>query len=688
MAQLAALVRERFPATLRMITDVPLDRSGTTAVEVPVADALTTYRIDAIAWTADGWTTSASTDVRVDQDAVVDAPVPPFAVVGDTMRLPLRVSNRSQHVIRARVSVAAEGDLRIEPGAPGEIEVAAGDAGEVVVPIALRTAGRGALVITAVDASNGQPLDAARRPMEVLADARPVRMAVDALVDGHGVLQLDVPHDAVFRADGAVRVTVGGAIFGDPRTWGSRLGDPAWAAWALAMGGVAPTHDMVERLDVPFSRRGVEPEAWGLNPAVMARAIGALWLSREIDDEQIQRGLASLTRSLEGFERLPRTALQSSLARDIYATQHTDVLLGLAPAIALSSRRASLADDLARLASRLRRSIEANTAPAVDDPARWATAAAALLATSRTPSSRAQEFLRRAQRGVVRVADEVYLESTPGEPNTRIVPSAMYALASLASGDRATAFSVARTLARLARTAGHWPAESRALATAMMGRLAPAQPDGRNATVHLTIDGHSTDVPLVQGIATYASPMLSQPGRHNIDIAVSQGITLIAEAESRYGRPWNATPVAHGPFAITLDGNPGARDARAALTMRIQNRGPRVVSAPVVEIDVPAGAELDEDSRREIARRTTQPPTLSGRTLVLTLRAMAPGGSVRVPLPLRWSVAGSLHGLGATAYVSNEPGAGANVLAPRVLNLADGGPEPSPAPRAAGAGAP
>jgi hypothetical protein len=682
MAQLAALVRERFPATLRIIADAPIAESGTTPLEFTLADALTTYRVDAIAWTDEGWTSSASTDVRVDQDAVVDAPVPPFAVEGDTVRLPLRVSNRSQHAIRARVSVTAEGGLQLGATAPVDVEVAPGDAGEAIVPITLRTRGRGSLVINAVDAQSGAPLDAARRPMEVLPDARPVRMAVDTLVDEHGSLVFDVPADAQPRADGAVRVVVGGAIFGDPRSWGVRLGDPSWGAWAMAMSGSAPSNDLVERLVAPYERTDVEPEAWGIDAATVARAVGALWLVPSVGDALIQRGLAVLTRALEGYERLPRSALQSSLSRDVFGVEHARVLLGLAPAVAAAQRRAAIAEGLQRLVTRLRRSVEANTAPATDDPSRWASAAAALLVTSHAPSLRAQEFLRRAQRGVVRVADEVYLETVPGEPATRVAPSALYALATLGTSDRASAFAVARTLARLARTSRQWSAESRALATAMMGRLAPAHPNGQGGTVHLVVDGHATDVPLVQGIATHSSSALSQPGRHTVQIETSQGVTLIAEAEARYGRPWSAAPTFRGPFAVTLDGALGARDARAALTLRVQNRGPRVVASPVVEIDLPAGAELDEDARREIARRTTQLPTISGRTLVLTLRAMAPGGYVRIPLPVRWSVGGSLHGLGVAAYVSEEPGAGATILAPRVSTVADSGPEPSSPPPA------
>ena len=680
MAQLVALVRERFPATLRMIADAPVDASGTTVIEVPLADSLTTYRIDAIAWTDDGWTTSASTDVRVDQDAVVDAPVPPYAVEGDTVRLPLRVSNRSQRSIRARVSVAAEGDLRIGTVAPADVEVAPGDAGEAIVVVPLRTRGRGALVVTATDLANGAPLDAARRPMEVMADARPVRMAADTLVDGTGSLVFDVPRDAIARADGSIRVVVGGAIFGDPRVWGLQLGDPSWAAWSLTMGGVSPSRDLVARLATPFERAGIEPEVYGLDPATMARAIGGLWLAREVEDAAIQRGLTSLTRALEGFERIPRAALTSSIARDVYAVQHAQILLGLAPAIASASRRAALVDGLTHLASRLRRSVESNTAPSGESPARWATAAAALVATSNAPSSRAREFLRRAERGVVRVADEVFLEASPGESATRIAPSALYAISLIGTGQRQTAFAIARTLARLARAGTRWNAESRALATAMMGRLAPAQPEGRAASVHIDIDGRAVDAPLVQGIAVQPSPVLSQPGRHTVHIRTADGVTLVAEAEARYGRPWSVAPTVRGPFAMSLDGAPGVRDARAAWILRVQNRGPRVVSAPVVEIDLPAGAELDEDARREIARRTTQPPTLSQRTLVLNLRAMAPGGFVRIPLPVRWSVGGTVHGLGITAYVSSEPGSGANIFAPRALDIGDAAAEPSPSP--------
>src|SRR5690606_20588532 len=105
---LSNVVREDFPATLRFWAEVPLDGTSTT-VELPLADALTTYRVEAIAWTEPGWVTTASAEVRVDQEATVDAPVPTFATVGDGLRVPVRVQNRTTPPLEVRVVVEADG---------------------------------------------------------------------------------------------------------------------------------------------------------------------------------------------------------------------------------------------------------------------------------------------------------------------------------------------------------------------------------------------------------------------------------------------------------------------------------------------------------------------------------------------------------------------------------------------------
>ena len=134
LAAMASRIRERFPATLHFEAGRPLDGAGAT-LSFPLADALTTYRVEAIAWTASGWTTTASTEVRVDQRATVDAPVPPFAAVGDTLRLPLRVDNRSGEPLQVQLAIEGEGVvLAADAVAPIAVEARRGVEVRVLLP--------------------------------------------------------------------------------------------------------------------------------------------------------------------------------------------------------------------------------------------------------------------------------------------------------------------------------------------------------------------------------------------------------------------------------------------------------------------------------------------------------------------------------------------------------------------------
>jgi hypothetical protein len=289
------------------------------------------------------------------------------------------------------------------------------------------------------------------------------------------------------------------------------------------------------------------------------------------------------------------------------------------------------------------------------------------------------EFLRRAVRAVVRVGETSFLEAESGDPRSRVEPSALLGLALLSIGDHTDSFRLARGIVQLASNTAHWPEERRAFASALFARM-HGMAGSLRGTIRVSIDGHPREVPLVHGVATIASRELSLPGRHAVVVDAEPGTALIASAESRYGRPWNAQPSARAPIAVTLDGAIGARDTRSALRMIVQNRGPRVIPRPVVEIDLPAGAELDEESRLELGRHASGQVRILGRTLIVPLRPLAPGGSLRMPVPLRWSVGGNLRGLGVAAYISADPGAAVSVLPSRSVTISDQGREPSRPP--------
>jgi hypothetical protein len=102
-----------------------------------------------------------------------------------------------------------------------------------------------------------------------------------------------------------------------------------------------------------------------------------------------------------------------------------------------------------------------------------------------------------------------------------------------------------------------------------------------------------------------------------------------------------------------------------------------VLVRPVVEIQLPAGAELDEASREGLASLSGVAPSIEGNVLRLELRPMAPGASIRIPLRARWSLGGSFRALGVSVTDEASALGAAAVLASRAVEIADEGPEPS-----------
>jgi hypothetical protein len=229
---LAAVVRERFPPTLLFLPSVDVDPSGTTELAIPLADAVTTYLVEVIVWREDGWISSASTRFEVDRDVVASAPIPSVAHVGDRLRLPLRVGNRTAEARSLRVRSMGDAALGIADSEPRTIEVGPADAAVVPLELSPSQVGEGHLTVAVTD-PEGRALDALRLPMRVIAPSRRVLVERDALAEGETTIALDVPGVADPR-EGSITLSVGSALFPPDG------GDNPWAMWAPSAGGVAP----------------------------------------------------------------------------------------------------------------------------------------------------------------------------------------------------------------------------------------------------------------------------------------------------------------------------------------------------------------------------------------------------------------------------------------------------------------
>ena len=672
-----AMVREEFPATLFFTPEIPIDSQGQAEVTLPLADALTTYRLEAIAWTASGWTTSAMGRLRVDQEAMVDAPVPPFATVGDHLRLPVRVANRTDQALTARLGVEAEGELSLEDPEAVTVEVPAGEAVEAIVDLRLGQAGSGSLLIRALRASDGAALDAVRRPLEVLPDVRLAREVREVLLEGGEPLRVVVPAEARERGPGELRLAVGRELFGDPAVWGAEhgLGGALWGGWALVASDQPVPEELRSRLLQMIPE--VEHETWHRTQPQIALALAVLWGDDRLSDEMVRAGLRQMHIALpvEG-ELLPEPPPSGG--------EEMTLLLALAPVLTDLDRRPELREDLEEIGEQLRRAVSSSAARATEAPVIWARAAAALALAQSGDQGRAQEMLRRANRNVIEVGDQAWLEpeTTDGTVLRRLEPTALLALATLELGqDREVALTLLRSLIRSPSIMTQWPVQGRALASVAAARLTGATFDPEQVTVEL--DGRPVEVQREEGVLTAVLDGIGQPGEHVISVQTGPGQLVLAWLDLRYGLPWSVRPRREAQIELDWSGEVGARDGRSGLRLEVVNRGARILNRPIVEIELPAGVELDEPTREALSEQLARPPSVEGRTLRLALRPLAPGGYLRLPLPLRWSVSGTLIGLGTTIWdeVGPTPLAArpTQVLPSRGVEVADRGEEPEPA---------
>lgn len=632
---LARVIRERFPPTLLFRPSLVVDPSGTTVIDIPLADSVTTYIVEVIVWRADGWVWSADTRIRVDRDIVISAPVPELAHRGDRISLPLRVANRGETALEVELRLAGSEALGIDDAPAQRVTVPAGDAVVVRVPLNPTRVGVGTIEVAVVSMS-GEALDAVRMPIRVVEPARRVALTRDAIVAGHAELELTVPEGADPR-DGNITLTVGPALFD------ARGDDGMWGVWA------------------PPAIPNPDGPRWMLrdarSPLSHAFAIGAAWNDDEVEDEEIDRSFTVLARRLDQISPRQLGPEFTNSAEDDDSAEVRRLVIWAWALLALhqvadAPERRSLPRAF-ELIERARREV-GSAALAQSDPRIWVLAAAALGWTSPPGDlGRTRELVRRVSRHVAPVGRDLWLALE----HRSLRGTALLAMAELSIGHRERAFSILATLSRWESHGHTLPAPTRAIARATVHRLMRGEVPTR---AMLTIDGVRREVELIGGAGAVDAPELAEPGVHRIEVSAGAGAPLVVEATARFGVPWSRPPLERGPLELSLEGEVGNLDRISELELVVRNRSPRTLRRPIVEIELPTGAELTAYDRSRMGVAVSR----GGGVLTLTLPAMRPGNTRRVPLPIRWSVAGHLRGLGVAGRSDDRPAA-ITVLPPR-----------------------
>lgn len=621
---LARVMRERFPATLVFRPSIALDPSGVTELSIPLADAVTSYLVEVIVWRPDGWAWSAETRISVVREIVVDAPVPEVARIGDEITLPIRVSNRASANRELVIHMLGAPELGIPADDPRTVSVAAQSGAVAFFTIRPSRVGQGQLRVAVSDA-HGHALDAITHPLFVSENSRRARSHAEALVIGQGQLTLTIPEGAS-PEDAEIVITDASTLFD------------------------APSHDWITLVCTTREPARIEARAQRGQESSTARNLAVDWFDTQVSDETIASALRDLTQELEAIE-----TNYEARAR---------VLLDLSPLARNIEARQELAHDANLLVSELRRSV-ASGAAASSDLDLFAFAAAALAWTHPSADPRAREMLRRIEPSIVSLGEERFVAS-PNHPMSITALVAM-AHAALGASDRAhleLALSLLHTVARWSSRGGFLSQEAREFAAIALARM---NADAGASSAEITIGETMRSIELIHGAGRLELDRLA-PGVHRAGISISgHGLHLVRISAS-YRLPWEEQ---RGPFSITTLGEPEGLDRTADFTLVLRNRTARTLAEPILEIDLPTGAEISESARSILASLSASPPEHQGNVLTLRLRSMPPGVERRVHLPLRLTVSGQLPGLGVAAYAADRPEI-RSVTPPRTLRVEGG----------------
>ncbi|MGO8671280.1 MAG: alpha-2-macroglobulin family protein [Capsulimonadaceae bacterium] len=195
-------VRQYFPETLFWNPSLITDDAGHATLNVPLADSITTWRVSAMANSADGALGSSTAPVRVFQDFFADIDLPVALTEGDSVTIPVSLYNYLPSAQDVAVTLDQQPWFTLEGSATQNVHLDANQVSVVYFPITAKSIGSFTLKVTA----RGTRLsDAVQREIEVLPNGRRVDEAVNDRLDGGVEREITIPESAI---DGASKLWI------------------------------------------------------------------------------------------------------------------------------------------------------------------------------------------------------------------------------------------------------------------------------------------------------------------------------------------------------------------------------------------------------------------------------------------------------------------------------------------------
>ncbi len=189
-------LRQYFPETMLWLPETVTDENGQVAIDVPVADSITTWRITALASSQDGRLGSTTAPLRVFQGFFIDLELPQALTVGDEVSIPVGIFNYLAEEQSLRLEVAPADWFELEDEPVKEITIAANEVSVVYFRIRATQFGSQPFKVTALGSKLS---DAIQKEVQVYPNGKQIRFSQsDKLNPGIPASQsVTIPTDAI-----------------------------------------------------------------------------------------------------------------------------------------------------------------------------------------------------------------------------------------------------------------------------------------------------------------------------------------------------------------------------------------------------------------------------------------------------------------------------------------------------------
>ncbi len=623
--------RRWFPETMLFEPLVVTDEQGLAAIEVPVPDQLTSWRLLALAHSRSGRQAGVESSFLSTLPLSVDLGRPPTLRVGDRVALPVWVSNNDDEPWGGALHVSVSGAE--SAGVHDVLELAPRSSALRWVQVTAAEPGR-----ATISARAGE--DFVEQSFEVQPTGRALRTRHGGSLGGPRSVDVVVPHGSLPGGTLALTVVPGPVGFLAGEAAREAGPDAASQAWALAANsrGAALAERLGAEVDVEAGRD--------------ARLRALLELSRSLH-MTVSESIMLLEASA-GSDEPTAVALADRAVDKLARGQGPDGSYAISEAslersLVLSADAARVAQERAPIVSLKAAGFIERHAPRITDPC-----TAAVLASSGVVGEPLLAELRAMVREAVQVREYGGAELEPGLLSRRadgLVPTTVEctarAITALAGDPDAEPVTAELGTALLA---GWDPEHGFGDGVASLAVLAALealydQPLHERSSLAVRVDGvlvreRPLDPRGQHEPVVVVLPALTGAGAHSVQIEASPPIPGLGfSLEQWHWVPWEAPALREG-LDLRVE---APREATVGLRSPCRLIAALPAGQPArVQLELPAGVEVDLESVRA-SGVALDGVRLDADVLTLRLEAVAQGATVAVGFDLLPTLAGTLH---------------------------------------------